>query len=375
MENETEPTFGGSPTIPPPEVFERAQQNNPEWYKIIYKGYEQFAQRPENAGIYAVPGTGSGATIQQMWLLNLALSGIETYCLLARPLSAAATERVTRRVDCSATQLVQWLAALQKADNSVVASLAYHDGRMGHCITLESYDPERDRFIYYDPWPERSLLVKENNAAGVEALAEAGPRRLWSVTAQELERVVFATFLMPWQWARIQNQRFELFESEWRESEFFTFFHLKQVEEVSQDDRVVRLFTAGPFKKEIAITVDASKDSGKIRRASLLIRRDWIIENFALALDITKSFVVSFAPPPDQARYAEIAGALWKLNDPQFMLEAQKADPDESDALTFVHAFMGSLESANITTDFASLSIDGVEEDGSILRHVEFTLA
>jgi hypothetical protein len=43
--------------------------------------------------------------------------------------------------------------------------------------------------------------------------------------------------------------------------------------------------------------------------------------------------------------------------------------------MTFVHAFMGSLENGNITTDFARLSIDGVEEDGSILRNVEFTLS
>ena len=374
MTNETEPTFGGSPTIPPPEVFERAQENNPEWYKILYKGYEQFAQRPENEGIYAVPGTGRGATIQQIWLLNLALWGIEPYCLLARPLPATATERVTRRVDCSATQLVQWLAAIQEADNSVVASLAYHDGQMGHCITLDSYDRERDRFIYHDPWPERSLLVKENNAADVDAVAEDETGGLWSVTSAELERVVFATFLMPWQWARIQEQKFELFDAEWRESDFFQFFHLKQVYESAEDDRVILGFSTGSFKQDIVIQVVTKQTSGKILGASLFIRTDWIINYFAFAVDIAKSFVMSFAPPPDQERYAEIAGALWKLNDPHFVIEAHNSDPDESDAMTCVHAFMGSLEDANITTDFARLSIDGVEKDGSNWRHIGFML-
>lgn len=373
MEKNSEPTFGGTPTIPPPEVFERAQQNNPVWYQVLYKAYEQFAQRPENAGIYAVPGQ-SGATIQQIWLLLTAIGGIEPYCLVAKPLPATATQRVTRLVNCSAAQLVEWLIAIQNADNSVTATLAYHDGRMGHCITIKSYDRERDRFIYHDPWPERSLLAKENNAAEVDALPEDDAETLWSVTAQELERVAFATFLMPWQWARIQELQFELFDSEWRESEFFKFFHLKQLEESTEGDRVTRRFAAGPFTKDIALWVVADKVSGRIRRASLRIRNEWIINNFPLALDIAKSFIMSFAPPPDQATYSEIASAFRKLQDPSFLLQAKNSDPNESDGLSCIHAFMGSLERADITTDFAKLSIEGVEDDSSSWRSIEFLL-
>lgn len=369
----SEPSFGGTPTIPPPEVFEHAQQNNPTWYKVLYKAYEQFAQKPENAGIYAVPG-GSGATIQQIWLLHTALWGIEPYCVLARPLPATATQRIRRLEKCSAAQLVQWLIAIQNAGKPVVAALAYHDGKMGHCITIKSYDRERDRFIYHDPWPERSLLAKENNAAGVDALPEDEAETLWSVSAQELERVAFATFLMPWQWARIQDQQFELFDSEWRESDFFKYFHLKQLEESAEDDRVVRRFAAGPFKKDLALWVAAGKESGRIYRATLVIRTDWIIDNFPLALDIAKSFIISFAPPPDKATYTEIASALRKLQNPDFLLQAKNSDPNESDGMHCVHAFMGSVESAEITTDFAKLSIKGVEEDSSIWRSIEFLL-
>ena len=370
MENKSEPTFGGTPTIPTPEVFERAQQNNPDWYKVLSKAYEQFVQRPENAGIYAVPG-GAGATIQQIWLLQTAFSGIEPYCVLAKPLPAIKTERITRLVNCSPAQLVQWLVAIQKADNSVFATLAYYDGKMGHCVTIKSYDRERDRFIYHDPWPERSLLAKENNAAEVDALPEG---TLWSVTAQELERVAFATFLMPRQWARIQDQAFELFDAEWRESNFFKAFNLKQREESVENDRLIRRFSAGPFKQDLAIWVVTNKESGRIHRAALHLRTEWIINNFSLATDIAKGFIRSFAPPPDQTTYTEIANALRKLQDPQFLIQAHSSDPNESDVLHCVHAFMGSVESGEITTDFARLSIEGVQQDASIWRTIEFML-
>ena len=367
-ENDFEPTFQGTPTIPAPEVFERVQQNNPDWYKILYEGYKQFAQRPENAGIYADPEKDTGATVQQMWLLHTALTGIEPYCVLAKPLPPTATERVTRLVNSSPQELVQWLKTIQKAENRVSVELAYYDGKMGHCINLKSYDPERDRFIYHDPWPERSLLAKENNAAGVDAVAEDDAGSRWSITSQELERVAFATFLMPWQWARIQDQKFELFDSEWRESNFFKAFHVKQLIEKYDDDRVEYLFSAGPFGKNIALWMVTNKESGRIQRASLGLAPNWIISNFALALDITKGFVKSFAPAPDQTKYAEIATTFGKLRDPQFMLAVKNSDPNESDAVQCVHAFMGTLESAEVTTDFARFSIAGGEEDDGIWR-------
>jgi hypothetical protein len=374
MENDFEPTFSGTPTTPPAEVFERAQQNNPDWYKILYEGYKKFAQRPENVGIYADPESGAGATIQQISLLLTAFSGVEPYCLLAKTLPATATQRVTRLVKCSATQLVQWLKVIQQADKRVPATLAYHDGKMGHCITIHNYDRERDRFIYHDPWPERSLLAKENNAADVDALAENEAGTRWSLTSQELERVAFATFLMPRQWARIQELKFELFDAEWKESNFFKAFNLKQLIENYEGDQMERLYSAGPFKKEIALWVVTNKDSGRIQRASLGIKIDWMKTQFFLALDITKAFVKSFAPPPDEVTFTEIATALQNLRDPQFQLTAMNSDPSDSNALRCVHAFMGSAQSADIATDFARFSIGTTEEDDGLWRSIDFVL-
>ncbi len=180
MPDDANPRFSGVPTTPAPEVFERARSSNPQWYQILEEAYAQFAAAPENAGIYADP-KGGGATIEQIWLVHT-LFGIEPYCLLARALPAASTQRISRLVNCTATQIVESLKAIQAAEGAVNVPLAYHDGTTGHCIRISAYDGARDRFVYHDPWPERSLLAKENNAAGIDAqpgsnaLERDGPR-------------------------------------------------------------------------------------------------------------------------------------------------------------------------------------------------------
>jgi hypothetical protein len=196
-----EPVFGGVAVAPPPEVFEEARRRNPVWYQGMERAYEEFAARPENVGIYPDP-KGRGATVQQAWLVWAWIAGIESYCLLVRPLPPASTQRITRLVNCTAARLIDTFKSIQAAEGKLGVQLLYHDGRIGHSIMIAAYDGARGRFIYHDPWPERSLLVKENNAAGVDAEHEEG--KLWSVTAQELERVAFAAFVVPHQWARAE---------------------------------------------------------------------------------------------------------------------------------------------------------------------------
>src|SRR5262249_14715667 len=162
-------------------------------------------------------------------------------------------------------------------------------------ITITAYDGARNRFIYHDPWPERSLLVRENNTADVDAKPE-GTR--WSVTRQELERVVFAAFVFPHQWARVQGQDFDILYEQWRESEFFKRFGLRQLDEGAANGLVERVFAPGAFKDSITLSI-ASRPTGKITRASLSLDRDWVIANLPLALDLVKRFVMCFAPPPD----------------------------------------------------------------------------
>ncbi len=176
--------FGGVPAIPPPEVFENARKNNPPWYQLMEKAYEALVARPENADILA-DLKGKGATLEQAWLV-CTLFGIEPYCLLARPVPTEQIKRITRVVQYSAEQLIQALIKIQSATEQINAETLHYDGKTGHCIRIIAYDKERDRFIYHDPWPQRSLLCKENNLAGVDSQPE-GTR--WSVSVWCLPRL------------------------------------------------------------------------------------------------------------------------------------------------------------------------------------------
>lgn len=369
MPDDANPRFSGVPATPAPEVFEHARSSNPAWYRILEQAYAQFAARPENAGVYADPKSG-GATIEQIWLVH-SLFGVEPYCLLARPLPADATRRIARLVDCKAAQIVGWLKAIQAAEGEVNVPLAYHDGKTGHCIRITAYDAARDRFVYHDPWPERSLLAKENNAAGIDAQPE-GSR--WSVTARELEQVAFAAFVFPSQWARARGQQVDIGFEAWKAGEFFQHFRLKPLAEQASAERVQRTYAPGAFQRDIALDVE-SNAAGRITHAALRLTPEWTVQNFPLALDLAKSFVACFAPAPDREKFGEVAAALWSLRDPRALMQAKQTDPNASDGMRCIHAFMGSLPRADIATDFGHLAIAAATLGERTARAIEISLA
>jgi hypothetical protein len=319
---------------------------------MLEQGYTEFAKRPENAGIYADPSTGAGATVEQVWLFFTTL-GILPYCLLAYPLPEDQTNRITRLIRYTPEQVVAALKKIQSAVGSIDATTLHYDGTTGHCISIISYDEERDRFIYSDPWPLKSLLCKENNMANVDAQTEEGNR--WSVTAKELESVIFASLVFPEQWARAQGVEFDLKFDEWREGDFFKFFHLKQATELMAKGIHRRTFSVGPFEQEISLAVECNQ-SGKILDSVLLLNSVWKAKNFVLVLDLVKSYVVAFAPRPDEASYEELSSNLWNLRDPDFVTSVKARDPKESTITQCLHAFLGMVETASMRTDFADLA-------------------
>ncbi len=360
--------FGGVPITPSQEVFAKARANNLPWYQVFEQAYAQLAQRPENTGLYADP-KGNGATIEQIWRL-FTLFEVETYCILAQSLPDDHLSGIKRLVKCTRGELIQKLQRIQELEGQINVTTLHHDGTTGHCIRLTAYDKMRDRFIYHDPWPEKSLLCKENNMAGVDAQPE-GER--WSVTAQELERVLFASFIFPHQQARLNGVDFDLNYEQWKESDFFKFFHLKQSNERSENGMHRRMFTAGPFKDSVSVIVD-SKEAGKITKACLILNKDWIVQNFPLALDISKSFIRAFAPLPDKATYDEISKTLGNLKDRKFIEAMQQKNADESTVIRCIHAFAGAVERASVTTDLASLSFENITHGKENIQEMVFTL-
>ena len=362
--------FGGMPKTPAAEVFENARRKNPLEFQLLERAYLEFAQRPENRGTYADP-EGSGATLAQIWRV-FALFGVAPWCVLARSMPPDQTEGIERLGETKPSELVARLKELQVLAGELNVTALHYDGATGHCIRLTSYDEARDRFIYHDPWPEKSLLSLENNLAGVDAQPE-GTR--FSVTAAELELVLFAVFLFPNQQALLDGIAFERRLDEWQTSDFFRFFRLKLVDERSANGKRRHLFHAGPFRGLVSVIVD-SRDNRKITGATLHIAKRWMVDNLPFAVDIAKSFVREFAPAPDAKIYEEIAETFHDLQRaPSLMpaLKKMKATGERPDGLSasaaeMALAFLSGIPRARVGSDLGSLTLESVSEGGAVLE-------
>jgi hypothetical protein len=356
-------------------VFSLDREKRPPWLKALRAAYKQFALDPERKGLYADPD-GRGATLAQAWR-GTTIFGRDTFCVLARPMPASQVEGISNLERCSPEELVSSLKSIfsgYRGMGLTTSVIIDEDNHSGHCINLQEYDLERGRFIYFDPSPGRSLLCKENNAVGVDAQQEPGrngPR--WSVTSAELSEVIFASFIYPIPWARLKGTYVDLNYDEWVKSEFYSFFHLALKEEERADDGLtIRGFTAGPVKKEDVFLAVRSGSGGTIVESNLSISRDWIAEdaNIFMALDIAKSFIMSFAPRNELSVYEELSQSICALGDRDSVKLLEKNETRWADILRVV---VGIGESDTQMTDFGVVSVENYEKDGEV--HCVFNCA
>ena len=115
-------------------------------------------------------GTPRGLTLPKAWDLQCSVTGHLWVCLLARGRSSTPTEGIPKVVLIAPSDLTRALArGFTQVDNFSAPQLLVHDGRTGHCLTMEGHDPTTRAFLYWDPWGNRSLLCREFNDAGVDA--------------------------------------------------------------------------------------------------------------------------------------------------------------------------------------------------------------
>ena len=108
------------------------------------------------------------------------------------PVSTAAITGIKKM---SPQHIIEVLSSRLGPPDNPYAITLYHDGSIGHCITLIKNDANTNRFIYHDPWPTTSLLCIGNNRAGIDARRVG--KQIWSITENELESVIFASFVDP----------------------------------------------------------------------------------------------------------------------------------------------------------------------------------
>src|SRR5215471_16131142 len=143
-------------------------------------------------------------------------------------------------------------------NEGIASPILYHDGHMGHSVTLLEYDKNTLRFTYHDPWPGHSLLCKEYNAAGVDAQPQNG---YWSITSAELEKVIFAAFVQCPLWSEYLGEKYYMTSDEFSKSDFWTFFHLTEVDRKKQGENgnLTVLLKPGGFQSEIDLNVTVNQ--------------------------------------------------------------------------------------------------------------------
>src|SRR3990172_3041777 len=150
------------------------------WWEVLKDAYEQLTATKEGRAYYGDPSTG-GATIEQAWRTQFAITGALQVCLLKEGEHKVSTAAIPRSLQLTADELISSLSRAVREPGHACQTFIF-DGKAGHCVVLTRYDDSGASFIYFDPWPESSFLCSGNNSAGVAAEPEE-PRH-WRVTKE-----------------------------------------------------------------------------------------------------------------------------------------------------------------------------------------------
>ncbi len=255
-----------------------------------------------------------GTTLEKGWQMAGMVTGKYPVCLLATGQPEVPVAKIERVVRAHPAQLVDTLKALYAIGPKLMAMTNFYDGHTGHTICLAGYDAPRKRFLYYDPWPDFSLLVKEYNHAGVDAQKETGPNfKGWSITDEELQRVVFSVFVPCNYWAAWECKKITRQFAALQETDFWQFFNIAVTGAEDIYSGKIYFLKTGGFQQEIDLSVTVNT-AGDIIESNLLISRSWLIGppygTNPFAMDIVRSFINVMLSPADQQQVQPLLGVF-----------------------------------------------------------------
>lgn len=384
-EDPSEIRFGGfsSPGPPPTgdEVdWESVRAAQPLWVRAYEEAFEQITSTDEGRAEYG--DVGGGATIFQAWNTAGLVTGRDPVCVLAsgRPPAKTAGIPPSLNVSMAPSQLTDAMAACLLAGNTLRAFT--YDGKLGHCVGVFDFDRDRDRFRYHDTWPGRSLLCKENNAAGVDARRD--PDGLWTITREEFARVVYAVFLSQQSWAKLNGITYGLRFEDLAGSDFWGFFNLSEIERKEDEEKgkkitVIDLQTGG-FREYIRLRFMIEEPS-LILRGVLTLDRKWVLgPPFGInpfALDITSSFIRALTPGPDTG-LEEAAKTLDALKNPetaQLLIKERESVVIANDSRRKLQlVYLGFCEESLWPSNFSWLKSRNIFDENSAFLRLEIDL-
>jgi hypothetical protein len=362
----SEPRFGGGggldELIDAPSALPRPPQ--PRWFVLLEQALNQVRSTEEGRALYGDPQR--GATLEQAWRAR-GLLGDRPTCLISTRFGNVKTGEIIETARLEPADLVKTLARVLDRPRTAV-QVFLHDGRHGHCVTLHRTIPDRDAFEYHDPWPpgvdpwpEGSFLAAGRNEAGVAA-EPLGNR--WSITAAELERVLYAAFVSRGAWMLVNGSEFRVSYARLQETEFWSWFHLREAGRGDGPDGMTRVHVApGAFADDIGVGLEL-EPADWVRVARLTLRRRWVTPDGAsvnpLAPDIAGSFVRVLTPEKDGASVGEVADLLASMNQPDAV---RQRIADDSQLEPFARTFLGGPDAARCPLELSTVSIANEESN------------
>jgi hypothetical protein len=172
----------------------------------------QFDMHSLIPGYHAYIGAGGrvdtehGLTLEQTWLMAQLPIREPFVCVINRLQPHTPCERITRKEFMDGHQIIELMRSVFRApldararvdlrNSETLSTIVYDGDRVAHVITTLGIDAATSSFVYLDPWPGRSLLCAENNAAGVAATPVPSGERLWMLKPKELEAVLFSVLV------------------------------------------------------------------------------------------------------------------------------------------------------------------------------------
>jgi len=348
--------FGGYGPSPPKIPEFKPGEGPPTDSTILQAAFSKFTSTDEQKKLYGDPQ--KGATLEQAWRTQGIFSGKWPVCLLAAGRPLVATNEINPLVKMNPKQLVDTLSDILTMYHPSAAVIMYYDGNIGHAITLLRYDVDTSRFIYHDPWPGVSLLNKEYNAAGIDAKRVDG--QIWSITAIELEKVVFASFVFQNLWGEYMGYKYFITYDEFKNSDFWSFFNLTQTDTQLNNSEIVISLQNGGLRSEIDLKITLNQKQ-RISKGELKIKRSWLTSSPFIvnpfALDIVRSFIAALTPPPDQQLVQGIIQELNESKNSNYLDDIVAKGQAEIALHEELFTFLGFAPSFNTPLQFSNISM------------------
>lgn len=366
MANTKQILFGGVGRLPPRKAeFKKPKPGDrPMWYELYEAAFDKLSSTDEGRQLYGDPA--KGATLEQVWRTTGVLSGKLTVCLLSTDQPSVATDAIDRLIRMSSKEIVDVLIGMSGMKEIRYTTILFFDGHMGHCIYFRDYDNKKLSFVYHDPWPGDSLLCRDFNAAGIDAQPKD---RYWTITATELEKVIFAALVYRPLWSEYMGEKYYTTYDEFKTSDFWTFFHLKEVDRNAQNDdgnMLIKLKTGG-FQSEIDLSVTMNQKN-RLVEGLLSVKRSWVIgPPYGLnpfALDIVRSFIAALTPPPDQDAVSRFINMLHQIEDPAYAEQLVNEGLEKSILHQALFTYLGPSPSFEAIFQFSNISMKNIARDG-----------